>query len=87
MSTEIIFILSLHSIAAIIAVILAIREGLGFLECLRWGALGFITGLLGIIAHARVDRRQLYYMQIVQDAFLNLGMEAAAIYGIPYFLK
>jgi hypothetical protein len=87
MPTEILFILALHSIASIISLIIAIRDHLGFLQSLRWGILGFITGILGLMTRARMDRRHLHYMQVVQDAVLNLGMEVAALYVIPHFLR
>ena len=86
MPTEVLFILALHSIAAIISVIVAIRDGLDFVQSLRWLILGFITGFLGLITRARMDRRHLHYMQVVQDAVLNLGMELIALYAIPHFL-
>jgi hypothetical protein len=87
MPTEIFFILVLHSIAAVITLIIALRDGLGFLQALRWGGLGFITGLLGLITRARMDRRHLDHMHVVQDALLNFGMEAVALYGIPHILR
>ena len=87
MSAEILFIVLLHLIAAVISLISALRRGFGLLSALRWGGLGFITGILGLITHRRVGRRHLHYMMIVQDAILNLGMELLAIYGIPFMLK
>jgi len=87
MPTEVLFILALHSIAAVVSAVMAFRDGLGFLPSLQSGGLGFITGLFGLITRARMDRRQLHYMQVVQDALINLGLEAFALYGIPYFLK
>ncbi len=86
MPIEVLFILALHSIAAIISVIVAIRDGLDALQTLRWAVLGFITGILGLITRSRIDRRHLHYMQVVQDAVLNLGMEVVALYAIPHFL-
>ena len=86
MPTEVLFILALHSIAAVISVIIAARDGLNFLQSLRWLGLGFLTGFLGLVTRARMDRRQLHYMQVVQDAVLNLTMEVAALYVIPHFL-
>jgi hypothetical protein len=87
MPPEVLFILALHSIAAVISLIVATRDGLGFLQSLRWFALGFLTGFLGLITRARIDRRHLHYMQVVQDTVLNLGMEVVALYIIPHFLK
>jgi hypothetical protein len=87
MPTEVLFILALHSIAAVISLIVAIRDGLDFWQSLRWFGLGFLTGFLGLITRARIDRRHLHYMQVVQDAVLNLGMEVVALYVIPHFLK
>jgi hypothetical protein len=86
MPTEVLFILALHSIAAIVSLIVAIRDRLGFLQSLRWLILGFMTGFLGLITRARMDRRHLHYMQVVQDAVLNLSMELIALYAIPHFL-
>ncbi len=86
MPIEVLFILALHSIAAVISVIVAIRDGLDALQTLRWAVLGFITGLLGLVTRSRIDRRHLHYMQVVQDAVLNLGMEVVALYAIPHFL-
>ena len=86
MPTEVLFILALHSIAAIVSLIVAIRDRLGFLQSLRWLVLGFMTGFLGLITRARMDRRHLHYMQVVQDAVLNLAMEIAALYVVPHFL-
>ncbi len=87
MPTEILFILALHSIAAVVSAIMAYRDGLDILQSLRSGGLGFITGLFGLITRARMNRAHLGYMHVVQDAFINLGLEAFALYGIPYFLK
>jgi len=86
MPTEVLFILALHSTAAVITVILAIRDRATFLDVLRSLVLGFLTGFLGLITRARIDRRHLHYMQVVQDAILNLAMELIALYGIPHFL-
>ncbi len=87
MSTEVLFILALHSISAVISLIVALRDGLGFLESLRWGGIGFITGIIGLITRARMDRRYLNHLEVVQDALLNLGLEVVALYGIPRLLK
>jgi len=87
MPTEVLFILALHSIAAIVSLIVAIRDGLDFLQSFRWLLLGFMTGFLGLITRAKMDRRHLHYMQVVQDAVLNLGMEVTALYLIPHFLR
>lgn len=87
MPTEILFILALHSISAVVSLIVALRDGLGFLESLRWGGIGLITGVIGLITRARMDRRQLNYLQVVQDAILNVGMELVALYGIPHILR
>jgi hypothetical protein len=86
MHIEILFILALHSIAAVVSLVRARRDGLGFSESLRWGGIGFITGLLGLITRARMDRRHWHYMLMVQDAFLNLILEIIALYGIPHIL-
>jgi hypothetical protein len=87
MPTEVLFILALHSIAAVVSAVMAFRDGLSLLQSLRSGGLGFITGLFGLINRARMDPRNLHYMHVVQDACINLGLEAFALYGIPYFLK
>lgn len=87
MPTDILFILALRSIAAVILLGRAIRDGLGFFECLRWGGMGFITGIIGLITRWRMDRHDLRVMHVVQDAVVNLGMEVIALYGIPYFLN
>ena len=87
MPAEIIFIIVLRSIAALIALALAIRDGDGFVPSLRSCIIGFIIGLVGLIARARMDRRVVQYAHILQDALLNLGVEAIALYGIPHFLK
>jgi hypothetical protein len=86
MPTEVLFILALHSIATVITLIIAIRDRESFWEILRSGVLGFLTGFLGLITRARIDRRHLHYMQVVQDAVLNLAMEVTALYAIPHFL-
>lgn len=86
MPIEVLFLLALHSIAAIISVIMAIRDGLAGLQILRWAVLGFLTGLLGLVTRSRIDRQHLHYMQVVQDAVLNLSMEVIALYAIPHFL-
>ena len=86
MSIEILFILALHTIAAAVFLIRALRDGLGFLESLQWGGIGFLTGIIGLIARLRMDRRHVHYMHIVQDAVLNLGLEAIAIFGMPHLL-
>jgi hypothetical protein len=81
-----IFILALHSAAGVISAIMALRDGMGFLQSLRWFVLGFLTGFLGLVTRARIDRRHLHYTQVVQDGVLNLGMELIAFYVIPHFL-
>ena len=86
MSTAVLFILTLHSIAAVASAIVAIRERYGFSQALQWGGLGFITGILGLITRGRMDRRHMQYMQVVQDAILNFGLEVLAFFGLPYFL-
>ncbi|MGD0221220.1 MAG: hypothetical protein ABSF71_02695 [Terriglobia bacterium] len=80
------FILSLHTIAGAVFLILALRDGLGFLESLYWGGIGFISGIVGLIARARMDRRHVHYMHIVQDSCLNIGLELLAVYGMPHLL-
>lgn len=84
---EILFILALHSIAAVVSLIVAYREGLSLSDSLRWGGRGFLTGLLGLITHSRMDRRHVHYMHVVQDALLNLGLEVVALYVLPKFLR
>jgi len=79
--------LALHSISAVSLLIGALRDGLRFLESLIWGGIGFITGVIGLITRARTDRRYLNHLQVVQDALLNLGLEAVALFGIPRILK
>ncbi len=86
MHIEILFILALHSIAAAVSLVRARRDGLNFMESLRWGGIGFITGLHALITRARMDRRHYHYMLMAQDAFLNLGLEVIALYGIPHIL-
>jgi hypothetical protein len=86
MPTEFLFILALHAIAALITVIMAIRDRENLLLVLRSLVLGFLTGFLGLVTRARLDRRHLHYMQVVQDAVLNLAMEVFALYVIPHFL-
>ena len=86
MRIEIVFILALHSIAATVFLIRARRDGLVWSESLRWGGIGFITGLLALITRARMDRRHYHYMLMVQDALLNLGLEVIGLYGIPHIL-
>lgn len=86
MGVGFLFILSLHSIAAVAFLILALRDGLGFVESLYWGGVGFISGIVGLIARARMDRRHVQYMHIVQDSCLNIGLELLAVYGMPHLL-
>jgi hypothetical protein len=86
MGFGLLFILALHSVAAAAYLILALRDGLGFAEALRWGGIGFISGLVGLIARARMDRRHVHYMHIVQDPCLNIGLEIVAVYGVPHLL-
>lgn len=85
-SAEVLFILALHTIAAVASMIRARREGMDFKESLRWGGIGFITGILGFVARLRTDRRHLAFIHIVQDALLNLGLELIAVYGLPHLL-
>ena len=85
-SAEILLILVLHSIAAVASFVRAWRDGLEFKESLRWGGIGFISGLLGLVARARMERRHVVAMLIVQDTLLNLGVEVIAIYGLPHLL-
>jgi len=86
MNPALLFILLLHSIAAVAFLVLALRDGLGLGESLQWAGIGLICGIVGLIARARMDRRHVQFMHIVQDACLNLGLEIAALYGIPHFL-
>jgi nitrate reductase gamma subunit len=87
MKSAIFFILALHSIAAVITLVKATRDEGGFLSSLRWGGLGFVTGVLGLITRRRIDRRNLGYHQVLQDAFLNFGLELFAVFGLPQILK
>lgn len=87
MPEPVLFILVMHSIAGIVTLIIAIRERPDFLSWLRWGVVGFVTGLLGLVMRWRVDRQQLSYMQVFQDAFLNLVLEVIAVVVMPRFLK
>lgn len=87
MPIEFFFILALHSISAVISMIIALRDGLGFLESLRWGGVGFITGIIGLVTRARMDRRYLNHLQVIQDALLNLGLEVVGLFVIPRLLK
>lgn len=86
MPVEILFILALHVIAGMTFLILALRDRLTLLESLQWGGIGFISGLVGVISRARMDRRHVRYMHIVQDTCLNLGLEVIALYGLPHLL-
>ena len=86
MSTEMLFILSLHLLAAIITAAMAARDGLGPQECVRWGGIGFITGVIGLITRSRMDRRHVHYVHMVQDTILNLGLEAVGLYGLPHLM-
>ena len=85
MNMGVLFILTLHSIAAVVSFIGAIRDGVGFPDSLRWGAIGFTTGAVGLLTRARMDRRHVNYARIVQDALLNLGLELAILLGMPLF--
>ena len=87
MKSAFLFILVLHSIAAVVTLVKATRDEGGFLSSLRWGALGFVTGILGLITRRRIDRRNLGYHQVLQDAFLNFGLEVFAIFGLPLILR
>ena len=86
MVTAVLFILVLHSFAAAAFLFLAFRDGLGFVESLQWGGIGFLSGMVGLIARARMDRRHVHYMHIVQDTVLNLGLEIIAVYGLPHLM-
>lgn len=86
MPAEILFLLALHSVAAAVFLILAIRDGLGPVASLKWGAIGLASGVVGLIARARMDRRHVNYMQILQDTCLNLMLELIALYGLPHVL-
>ncbi|HTS71297.1 MAG TPA: hypothetical protein VMO17_20145 [Terriglobia bacterium] len=87
MPVDFVFLAGLRSIAAFISLALAIRDRQGFLLCLRAFAIGFIVGIVGLIARARMDRSMVHYGHVLQDALLNLGCEAVAVFGIPHFLK
>jgi hypothetical protein len=87
MSEPILFILTLHSIAAILTLIFAIRDGLESSMRLRWTMMGFVTGPIGVVSRARLDRNQVGYLQIVQDTLLSLGLELFAIYMLPRLLN
>jgi hypothetical protein len=76
----------LHSFCAVVMIIVAIRDRLGFLWWLFWGAVGFLTGLLGLVSRWRFGQ-QLSYMQIFQDAFLNAMLEVAAFLLVPHLLR
>ena len=52
MNMGVLFILTLHSIAAVVSFIGAIRDGVGFPDSLRWGAIGFTTGAVGLLTRA-----------------------------------
>ncbi|MGO8789976.1 MAG: hypothetical protein ACLQVL_21680 [Terriglobia bacterium] len=86
MPIEILFILTLHVLAGTAFLILALRDRLPLLESLQWGGIGFISGLVGLIARSRMDRRHVRYMHIVQDTCLNLGLEVIAVFGLPHLL-
>jgi nitrate reductase gamma subunit len=83
----VLFILALHSIAAVVTLISAIRDRLGFVESLQWGGIGFITGMVGLLTRARMDRRHVNYARIVQDTLINLGLEVVIIFGMPFFFR
>ena len=81
------FLLALHSAAAVVTLISAFREGLGWRSSLNWGGVGFVTGFLGLITRARTGRRNVHHVQIVQDAFLNFGLEFLALFVLPFFFR
>jgi len=87
MSEPVRFILALHTLAAIVTLIMAIRDRLRFVECLRWTVMGFMTGLLGLGTRARLDREQLHYMHVIHDTLLNLALEVIAVIAVPRFLR
>jgi hypothetical protein len=86
MLTESLFILALHFITGAISLFRALRDGLSLPESLQWGGIGFISGLVGLIARARTDRRHIHYMDVVQDCLLNLGLEVIALFGVPHLM-
>ena len=83
----VILILSLHAIAAVGSLLGAARNGLGFKQCLQWGGIGFLTGILGLVTHAGTDWQSIYFARASQDAVLNLGLEIIAIFGLPLLLN
>jgi len=86
MSFEIILIMGLHSFAAAVALIRAMRDRLPLAESLRWGGIGFMGGMLGLIARFRTNRNHIHYMHMVQDTVLNFVIEVFALYGLPRLL-
>jgi uncharacterized membrane protein len=46
---------------------------------LRWGLIGLLTGLIGLVSRSRTSRQRIVYMHVLQDALLNLALEVVAI--------
>ena len=79
MGTAVFIILTLHSFAAIITFIRSMRQGEGLGMSLRWGLIGLLTGLIGLVSRSRMSRQRIVYMHVLQDALLNLALEIVAI--------
>lgn len=81
------FILALHAFAGVATLVGAYRDRLSHLESFQWGAIGFITGFVGLLTRARMDRRHVNYVRIIQDALVNVFLEGAIFFGMPYFFR
>lgn len=49
--------------------------------------IGFVSGPIGVVSRARIDKINVGYAQIVQDTLLSLGLEFVATYVIPRFIR
>jgi hypothetical protein len=83
---QLLFILAMHSIAAVLTLVFAIRDGLESSMRLRWTVMGFVTGPIGVVSRARLETSQVGYFQILQDTVLSLSLEGFALYVLPRFL-
>ena len=81
-----IVILSLHSISAVLSLIFAIRDGFEASALARWTLIGFITGPIGVVSRARLNKH-VGYAQILLDMFLSLGLEFFATEIMPRLLR
>ena len=83
---SIIVILVLHSLSAILTLILAIRDRFEVTMLVPWTLMGFIAGPMGVVSRARLDRTRVGYAQVLQDMILSLGLELFATDVMPRFL-